>query len=33
MPNKKALFDVGMAGPLAGFLVAIPITAIGIYTA
>ena len=33
MPNKKALFDVGIAGPLAGFLVAIPITAIGIATA
>jgi membrane-associated protease RseP (regulator of RpoE activity) len=33
MPNKKALFDVGMAGPLAGFLVAIPVTAIGIATA
>ena len=33
MPNKKALFDVGLAGPLAGFLIAIPITAIGIYTA
>ncbi|UCH71839.1 MAG: site-2 protease family protein [Thermoplasmatales archaeon] len=33
MPNKKALFDVGIAGPIAGFLVAIPITAIGIATA
>jgi len=33
MPNKKALFDVGLAGPLAGFLVAIPVTAIGIATA
>jgi len=30
MPNKKALFDVGIAGPLAGFLVALPITIIGI---
>lgn len=33
MPNKKALFDVGLAGPLAGFIVAIPVTAIGIATA
>ncbi|KYK30855.1 MAG: peptidase M50 [Thermoplasmatales archaeon SG8-52-3] len=33
MPNKKALFDIGIAGPLAGFIVAIPITAIGIATA
>ncbi len=33
MPNKKALFDIGLAGPLAGFLVAIPVTAIGIATA
>lgn len=33
MPNKKALFDVGMAGPVAGFLVAILVTAIGIATA
>jgi len=32
MPNKKALFDVGIAGPLAGFLVALPITIIGIAT-
>jgi len=32
MPNKKALFDVGIAGPLAGFLVAIPVTVIGIAT-
>jgi membrane-associated protease RseP (regulator of RpoE activity) len=32
MPNKKALFDVGIAGPIAGFLVAIPVTAIGIAT-
>lgn len=32
MPNKKALFDIGIAGPLAGFLVALPITIIGIAT-
>ena len=33
MPDKKALFDVGIAGPIAGFLVAIPVTIIGITTA
>ena len=32
MPNKKALFDVGISGPIAGFLVAFPITIIGIAT-
>ena len=32
MPNKKALFDVGISGPLAGFFVAIPVTIIGITT-
>ena len=32
MPDKKALFDVGIAGPLAGFFVAIPVTIIGIST-
>jgi len=30
MPNKKALFDVGISGPLAGFLIAIPVTIIGL---
>jgi membrane-associated protease RseP (regulator of RpoE activity) len=30
MPNRKALLDVGIAGPLAGFIVAIPVTIIGI---
>ncbi len=30
MPDKKALFDVGIAGPLAGFIVALPISIIGI---
>ena len=29
-PSKKALFDVGLAGPLAGFLVALPVVFIGI---
>ncbi len=28
--SKKSLFDVGMAGPLAGFLAAIPVICIGI---
>ncbi|MCK4365234.1 MAG: site-2 protease family protein, partial [Thermoplasmatales archaeon] len=32
MPNKKALFDIGIAGPLAGFFVALPIIIIGIAT-
>ncbi len=32
MPNKKALFDVGISGPLAGFIIAIPVAAIGIAT-
>jgi Zn-dependent protease len=30
MPNKKALFDVGIAGPIAGFCVAVPVTIIGL---
>jgi membrane-associated protease RseP (regulator of RpoE activity) len=29
-PSRKALFDVGLAGPLAGFLVAVPIIFVGI---
>ena len=33
MPNRKALFDIGIAGPIAGFIVAIPVTAIGVATA
>ncbi|MFC1748878.1 site-2 protease family protein [Pseudomonadota bacterium] len=32
MPDKKALFDVGISGPIAGFLVALPVTIIGIVT-
>ena len=32
MPNKKALFDVGISGPIAGFLVALPVTIIGLIT-
>jgi len=30
-PDKKALFDVGVAGPLAGFAVSIPIAIAGLY--
>lgn len=32
MPDKKALFDVGIAGPIAGFIVAVPVTIIGVAT-
>ena len=32
MPDKKTLFDVGISGPIAGFIVAIPVTIIGILT-
>jgi len=32
MPNKKALFDIGLSGPIAGFCVAVPVTIIGILT-
>lgn len=30
MPNRKALFDIGAAGPIAGFVVALPVLLIGI---
>ncbi len=29
--DRKALFDIGAAGPIAGFLVAIPVTLLGLY--
>jgi len=29
--NRKALFDVGFSGPLAGFILALPILALGVY--
>lgn len=29
-PNKRALFDIGVAGPLAGFLFSVPVLCIGI---
>ena len=31
MPNRKALFDVGVAGPLAGFTIILPAVVIGIF--
>ena len=31
IPNRKALLDIGVAGPLCGFLVAIPISLIGFF--
>ena len=30
IPNKIALFDIGIAGPLAGFVVAVPALFIGL---
>ncbi len=33
IPSRRALFDIGVAGPLAGFVVALPIAVIGILTA
>ena len=31
IPDRKALLDIGAAGPIAGFLVAVPITLAGLY--
>ncbi|MDI6917208.1 MAG: site-2 protease family protein [Thermoplasmatales archaeon] len=31
IPNKKVLLDVGAAGPICGFLVAVPVTVIGLF--
>jgi membrane-associated protease RseP (regulator of RpoE activity) len=30
-PNRKALFDIGVAGPIAGFLVLVPVLVIGLH--
>jgi membrane-associated protease RseP (regulator of RpoE activity) len=32
IPSRHALFDIGLAGPLAGFVVAIPLAVIGVLT-
>ena len=32
LPSRRALFDIGLAGPLAGFIVAVPIAFVGVLT-
>src|SRR5215207_10547223 len=32
IPSRRALFDIGLAGPLAGFVVAVPLSVIGVLT-
>ncbi|HET6978097.1 MAG TPA: site-2 protease family protein [Pyrinomonadaceae bacterium] len=32
IPTRRSLFDIGLAGPLAGFIVAIPIAVLGVLT-
>ena len=32
IPGRRALFDIGIAGPLAGFIVAVPVLAVGVAT-
>lgn len=32
MPSRKAVFDIGVAGPIAGFIALLPIAAVGIAT-
>ncbi len=32
IPSRRALFDIGLAGPLAGFVVALPLAVVGILT-
>lgn len=31
MPSRKAVFDIGVAGPIAGFIALIPVALVGIY--
>ena len=31
IPNKKALLDIGIAGPICGFIVALPVTILGLF--
>jgi membrane-associated protease RseP (regulator of RpoE activity) len=33
MESRKAIFDIGVAGPIAGFIALLPIAAIGVFTA
>jgi membrane-associated protease RseP (regulator of RpoE activity) len=33
IPHRRALFDIGIAGPLAGFAVCLPVLALGIFEA
>lgn len=32
IPSRRALFDIGLAGPLAGFVVALPLAVVGVLT-
>jgi len=32
IPSRRALFDIGLAGPLAGFVVAVPVAVMGVLT-
>ena len=32
IPSRRALFDIGLAGPLAGFVVAVPLSVVGVLT-
>ena len=32
MPSRRAVFDIGVAGPIAGFIALIPVALIGVAT-